>query len=134
MNGHGEPMYVDLSKVDLSFLDPTDFNEKKWTSKVVQTIWESKDGKVFGHIKLTYLGGNKVRATLGYDDYDFEMHPWSNPGSWIRNIETIIGEPGQGTGFRIYLIGTGTISPLPKWRQNAYQMINQFESYFSSYK
>ncbi|HTO16570.1 MAG TPA: hypothetical protein VLZ83_12420 [Edaphocola sp.] len=131
MYGNGELLDVDLAKVDLLFLNPTDFNEKVGTRKVVQTLWSSDDGRVFGNITLTYIGHDKVIATYGFDIYDFDMHSWGNPINWVRNAATIYGDPGDGTPFRINFYGEGRISPLPAWRQKAYEIINQGIIFFT---
>lgn len=131
MYGNGEDLDVDLAKVDLSFLDPTDFDEKKGTRKAIQTLWRSDDGRVFGNITLTWQGGTTVTATYGFDRYDFEMHGWGNPKNWVRNAATIYGDPGPGTPFKINFYGEGTISPLPTWRQTAYDIINQGLKFFT---
>lgn len=110
-------MYVDLKNVDLSHVHPSDFGFKPGKSVSINLI-RSRDFGVFGHVTLTYLGGYSVEATYGYDKYDFEMHSWFNPLNWPRNAETIIGSPGSGIPYYIYLRGRGTITSDPEWMMN----------------
>jgi RHS repeat-associated protein len=112
-NGNGRTLNADLSKVDLSFLTAADFDNKPGTSKFIQTLWSSKDGRVYGNIRLTYKGNNRV--SCDFDRYDFEMHPWGSPKNWVRNFATMYGDPGKGKGFIIKFKGTGIIgNPQPK--------------------
>jgi RHS repeat-associated protein len=110
--GNGQALNADLSKVDLSFLTAADFDNKPGTSKYIQTLWGSKDGRIYGNIRLTYEGNNRVSST--FDVYDFEMHSWKGPKNWVRNFATMFGDPGQGKGFRINFYNKGTIgNPQP---------------------
>jgi len=105
--GKGEALNVDLSKIDLQFIRPSDFNDKVGKTKAIQTLWSSKEGKIYGNLTLTYVGDNKVSAK--FDVYDFEMHSWANPVNWLRNGLTIYANPGVGEGFRINFYGYGAI-------------------------
>jgi hypothetical protein len=105
--GHGQPLNADASKVDLAFVSPSDFDYKVNKSQVIQTLWDSKDGEVYGNLTMKYLGGHEVE--ISPDVYNFEMHSWSNPINWIRNFATWYGNPGNGQDFIIRFYNHGII-------------------------
>jgi RHS repeat-associated protein len=115
-NGNGQPLNVDLAKIDLSGISPSDFPQGvEAPSRYFNLLHPSylhsiNDGLVYGNIKLTLDKSNTVYATRGYDNYDFDMHPWST-STFFRNIEAYMGSwyAGQGTPYRINLQGPGYI-------------------------
>ena len=104
-HGDGQPLYVDLRKVDLSSVESWHFMDKVGSIKSFN-IEGGNDGAVYGHISLRLYPDNYVKAFP--DTYNFEMHPWSNPVNWIRNVGTIIGGAvaGDGTPFQINFYGS----------------------------
>lgn len=116
-NGNGQPLYADLSKIDLSSISRKEFK------KIGQTIYRNllfkgnaKDGLVYGTIGLTLQKNGTV--TSKYDDYDFDVKPYRGIKSGvlpaaliIRNLETQVGGwfAGEGQGYRIYFSGSGVI-------------------------
>lgn len=71
--------------------------------------------KIYGNITLKRYPNHQVRAYS--DTYNFEMHPWTNPLNWGRNIETIIGNKVAGTGipYDIHFYGAQTLIPILPW-------------------
>ena len=49
------------------------------------------------------------------DEYNFEMHPWSNPMNWARNGETLIGSipAGKGQPYKINITGSSHLASSP---------------------
>jgi hypothetical protein len=111
--GDGKPLYVDLAKIDLSSIKQGDFKANGQIT-YFQTLFNSKDGRVYGNMGLKLENG---RAKGNYDDYDFDIKPYTNktkvsPAELIvRNLATQIGnwKAGNGTGFRIFFNGTASI-------------------------
>ena len=107
--GNGKTITVDASKIDLNFLDPSqyvvgkDYNVQTWNSGV-------KQGIVYGGITVRYKGNNYVKILT--DTYNFEMHPWDSFKETIRNIETIGADliHGKGTPFNIKFKGVNKIN------------------------
>ncbi len=56
---------------------------------------------------------HEVTVDQHYDDFDFEMHHWSKPRNWVRNIETFIDKTihGSGTPYWINFRGSAEITP-----------------------
>src|SRR5690554_2327195 len=115
--GEGQPLFTDLSKIDLSGI--YSLGEKYVGQvKTVNLLLNSgslNDGLVYGNITLKRYPNHQVRAFA--DRYDFEMHnPW-NPLNWGRNAETVIGRKvaGEGTPFEINIHGSATLKPLFPW-------------------
>ena len=79
-----EPLFADLSKVDLDFVSSENF-KTVGDIQSVQTLYNSRDGKVYGQITLKYEGNNRVSSTI--DEYNFEMH---TKGSQAKNNTTRI--------------------------------------------
>ncbi len=109
-NGNGEPLYADLSKIDLSFIRASDFqSDRKIT--YFQTLFSSNDGRVYGNIGLSLVNG---RAVGNYDRYDFDIKRYTNKTTQIplsliiRNAATQIGNwfAGNGTPYNIYFYGS----------------------------
>lgn len=116
-NGKGQPLTVDLSKLDLSGIHTEDFNGVG-SSIFPNLLLKSSsynDGLIYGSIMLTLQPNDKVIAS--HDDYDFTYdagRSWWNPLNWPRHIETFIGGKvaGQGTPYRINFRGEATITPV----------------------
>ncbi|MEC3882048.1 RHS repeat-associated core domain-containing protein, partial [Parapedobacter sp. 10938] len=110
--GDGKPLYVDLSKIDLSSISQGDFKTDRKVT-YFQTLFSSKDGRVYGNIGLSLVNGV---ARGAYDDYDFDVKRWNGPPQQahkliIRNAATQIGNAfaGKGVGYRIYFNGTAPV-------------------------
>src|SRR5690606_21072879 len=93
-HGKGTALTVDASKVDLNFINPEDWAVGQ--SGPVQTLFSSRDGRVYGNLTLTYKGRNQF--SISPDLYNFEMHNSSGVKTWIRNMATKIGEAHAGKG------------------------------------
>jgi hypothetical protein len=111
-NGNGESMTVDASTVDLNFLDTSKMVKGNIYS--VQTLTTSKDGRVYGGIRVKYLGNNQVE--IRPDTYNFEQHG-TFFSETFRNTANVIGRwyAGDGTAYKINFSGVNTIhySPPP---------------------
>ncbi|HEX8577644.1 MAG TPA: hypothetical protein VF677_15260, partial [Flavobacterium sp.] len=108
--GNGQALTVDASKVDLNFLDTSKMVEGKIYP--IQTLTTSKDGRVYGGIRVKYLGNNQVG--IRPDTYNFEQHG-SFFSSTFRNIANAIGRAyaGNGVPYKINFIGVNTIRYTP---------------------
>ena len=112
--GNGQPLYVDLAKIDLSAISQSNFS-KVGERKYFQTLFNSDDGRVYGNIGLTLQAGGRVKGA--YDDYDFDIKRYTNQTKMtpaeliIRNAATGIGHmrAGDGQGYRIHFNGTAPI-------------------------
>jgi len=115
--GEGQPLFTDLSKIDLSRI--YSLGEKYVGQvKAVNLLTNSNslnDGLVYGNITLRRYPNHQVRAFA--DKYDFEMHNSRNPLNWGRNAQTIIGRKvaGEGMPFEINIHGSATLKPLFPW-------------------
>jgi hypothetical protein len=128
--GNGVSLHVDLGKLDLSKIRVSDFPDGVGSEEYINLaspryLANMNDALVYGTIKLTYLGGKRVKATIGYDYYDFDMHNWESLGTALRNVETMIDysihkfklypvfpyiwRVYQGDSYYIYLDGEGII-------------------------
>lgn len=109
-NGSGQPLFINLNSINLAGVYIEDFEGVG--DAVLFNLYLSSgsinDMLVYGQLYLTYMGDGKVRASLGFDIYDFDMQE----NSPIRNVATTeaIFIHGEGTPFIIYLTGTATIS------------------------
>jgi len=110
-NGNGQPLFTDLSKIDLSNLYS---KGEKYVGqeKVINFLTASKslnDGLVYGKVRLRRYPNNQVRAYS--DEYNFEMHNAWNPLNWPRNIQTKIGSfyAGEGQKYDINIYGSKTL-------------------------
>jgi len=129
-NGNGKSLYADLSKIDLEFINISDF-KGVGDIKTFQTLVNSSDGFIYGNITLKYEGGTKVSVTKGYHDtYNFERHNSrsTNPNAServkenaaraFRNFATVGGRMLadrfpvnlHNQEFKIYFYGYGKIS------------------------
>lgn len=116
-NGNGQPLFADLSKINLSGL--YSLGEKYVGKiKVINVLLcggSVNDGLIYGQITLKRYPNHHVRA---YEDrYNFEMHNQFNPLNWPRNVETLIGRivAGKGKEFSINLYGSKRLTPLFPW-------------------
>ncbi|TCO96384.1 RHS repeat-associated protein [Bacteroides heparinolyticus] len=115
--GNGEPLFVDLDKIDLSGI--VSLGEKYVGQvKAFNLLLVSNsvnDGLVYGQITLKRYPNHTVRAFA--DKYNFEMHSWKNPLNWGRNAETVIGGivAGKGTGYEINIYGSKKLKPILPW-------------------
>ncbi|HRC79514.1 MAG TPA: RHS repeat-associated core domain-containing protein [Bacteroidales bacterium] len=114
-NGNGQPIFVDLSKIDLSnlySLGDEYISQEKYINLFFASI-SKNDALVYGTIKLKRYPNDQVKA---YPDiYDFEMHNAKNPLNWPRNIGTKIGKAyaGDGIPFKINFYGSKQLKKLP---------------------
>lgn len=114
-HGKGQPLTVDLCKINLKGIKAADFrNKKEECFNLLFRLIGFKnhsinDGLVYGTITLRYLGNGRVKAVKN-DIYNFDPKPWY--GNTIRNIETIIGgwNAEVGQGYKIHFRGEGIIS------------------------
>ena len=126
-NGHSEPLFADLSKIDLKFISSSQF-EGVGDKQGIQTLTKSDDGLVYGNITLKYEGGNSVSSQ--FDTYNFERHnnrstaPTAgqrikdNAKRGFRNAATVAGRMLadrnpfnlHNSEFNIYFYGKGKIS------------------------
>lgn len=116
--GDGEPLFVDLSKIDLSgifSLGDEYVGQIKTFNLLAGGSNNINDGLVYGNITLKRYPGNTVRAFA--DRYDFDMKSWKNPLNWARNFETILGKyvAGEGHGYEINIYGSAPLKPLFPW-------------------
>jgi RHS repeat-associated protein len=116
-NGNGQPLTVDLNKIDLSGIRASDFSRGIGSSEVFNLLSPShfgslSDGLVYGNVTLTLGANNTVFATRGYDYYNFDTKSWSFSTAG-RNVEAWLGSvyAGSGTPYYINLRGTATVQP-----------------------
>ncbi len=116
-NGNGEPLFVDLAKIDLS---NTYSCGEKYVGKVksINLFFGSNsvnDFSVYGSITLKRYPDHQVKAYA--DKYDFEMHNQWNPLNWPRNWETRFGRrrAGEGQSYTIWINGSKKLQPLFPW-------------------
>jgi len=112
--GNGQPLYVDLNKIDLTGIHSEDFSGVGSTDyfNLLTHSNSVNDGLVYGSIRLKLYPNDNVKAYQ--DKYDFDMHSWWNPLNWARNVETKIGKAvaGTGTPFPINFNGSAYITPV----------------------
>ena len=126
-NGNNEPLFADMSQIDLGFVSASTF-DKIGDFNGVQTLFNSEDGFVYGHIGLTYEGNQRVSSK--YDTYDFNRHNirstaplikdriWGNMKRGFRNFATVVGRiyanqhpiNNHNPGYKIHFYGTSKIS------------------------
>lgn len=113
-HGNGAALSADLSKIDLSGINVSDFPGGIGSSKAFNLLDPNFTGSlgdalVYGNITLTLRRNAEVVATYAFDTYDFDM----KPGISFRNVMTLGGSvaAGSGTPFTIMLYGRGSITP-----------------------
>jgi RHS repeat-associated protein len=124
-NGNGQPLFVDVSKIDLLPQEISDFKvgESKYVNYQLSLNFET--GMVYGTIKITKID-EKGTAQIGniqtglIDKYDF-----NKDGRFFRDIATSIGKyvAGNGTGYNIYGYG---IAKLVKWWPPSFSSANKY--------
>lgn len=116
-NGNGQPLYTDLSKIDLSGI--YSLGEKYVGNQdhfnLLLNSNSLNDGLVYGSITLKRYPNHQVRAYS--DRYDFEMHNGWNPLNWPRNAQTVIGRAyaGEGQKYNINIYGSQQLTPILPW-------------------
>jgi len=122
--GNGEPVNVKLSKMDLSILKVSDFDNPDFIhqgnpgryvrlSSINSLVSGNRsEGLVYGTIEVVYIGGNKVMALP--NEYDFNMNWEQSIRGFSRDIATFYGglynSMGMGgQSYWIQFIGTATI-------------------------
>lgn len=116
--GNGQPLYVDLRKIDLSGIRSLGENyvgQVKVFNLLFGASGSINDALVYGNITLKREPNNMVSANP--DTYDFDIKPWGNPLICIRNIETMIGQSvaGEGVPYKIHFYNKAPIKPLFPW-------------------
>ena len=115
--GNGQPLFTDLSKIDLSGIYSLGENYvgEKGSYNLLLNSYSLNDGLVYGNITLKRYSDHQVRAYA--DEYNFEMHNGWNPLNWPRNAETLIGRKyaGEGQKFEINLYGSKKLTPILPW-------------------
>lgn len=84
--GSGGPLFVDLSKIDLSAISQSDF-KKAGKVNYFQTLFNSEDGPVYGNIGLKLENG---RARGDYDTYDFDIKRFDSKTTKMSPAQLII--------------------------------------------
>lgn len=105
-SGGGKPLLADLGKIDFGNIHSSDFPGgvgSSWNFNLDSPRYFSRDGIVYGTIRLT-LGRNNTVTTKS-DFYDFDMQR----GRFWRNAATLMGNAvaGSGTPYPINFYGTG---------------------------
>ena len=106
LEGSGNPLYVDISEIDLPDITTESFPEDN--SVIYKNfIWGlSNTGKTYGTLRIELLDKNTGEVLIGnqsfVDEYDFSMQK----GRPLRNMATKIGRPGK-EGKDFYIIGYG---------------------------
>lgn len=116
-NGNGEPLFTDLSKIDLSgiySLGESYVGQVK-TFNLLLNSGSINDGLVYGQVTLKRYPNHSVRAYA--DEYNFEMHNGWNPLNWPRNAQTVIGGAyaGDGQKYEINMYGSQQLTPILPW-------------------
>jgi len=115
--GNGSPLLVRASGIDLSPVETGDF-----VNGVGSSIYKNfflttnlDTGRIYGTIRLTLQDANGSVSLGGsgfLDTYDFDQKKGNGTiGRVLRNLGTKVGEivAGEGTGYKIYVYGTGSI-------------------------
>lgn len=116
--GNGQPLYVDMSKIDLSPLTIEYLQNRNGQpyNFLYSALFNTQTALIYGSIKVTLLN-NDGTVTLGtnnyIDTYDFDHHA---NGDIFRNFATKIGKAvaGEGMRYKIYGYGTGHVSHASK--------------------
>ncbi len=116
-NGNGQPLFVNLTSIDLGNISSEDFigiGETDFFNLLLNGS-SINDFIIYGSITLRLYPNDIVKAFS--DKYDFEMHkPLWNPLNWPRNYEAYYGgkQAGQGKKFKIMINGSSRIRPTHK--------------------
>ena len=123
-NGEGSPLYVDSAKIDLSPVETSDFGDKDsmYYNFFTDGQGDYTTGRVYGTIKLSLTDENgtvKLGGNNGHlDTYDFDIkeNKSNNFKTGLRNFGTRVGRAvaGEGTAYKIYTYGTGTVEKSKK--------------------
>lgn len=113
-NGGGEPLFVDINKIDLSGIVWTGeehIGEKKSFNLLMGASHNLNDGLVYGNLTFKRYPNNAIKAYT--DIYDFDIKPWTYFSNWPRNLETIIGNliARKGTPYEINIYGEALLNP-----------------------
>jgi RHS repeat-associated protein len=116
-NGSKDPLFVDLSKIDMSnlySLGEKHVGERKSIS-LFKASASINDALVYGSFVMTRYPNHQVRAS--FDRYDFEMHKGRSITTWARNQATKIGAwvAGYGRPYEVYFYGSKTLKHLYPW-------------------
>lgn len=113
-NGDGKPLFVDVSKIDLS---PVTIDDLRRDEVIYYNYFHPKHpnlmtGLVYGTLGITLLddlGSVRIGSKNGMiDTYDFDYQE----GRFFRNVATKIGHfvAGKGIGYNIFGYGFGKVS------------------------
>ena len=111
---NGQPLYVDMSKIDLSpvTINNLTLNKVKYVNFAGLLYPNLKTGLVYGTLGLTLLdktGHVRIGNSNGLiDQYDFDYQT----GRHFRNFATKIGNAlaGKGVGYNIFGYGVGKVN------------------------
>ncbi len=114
--GFGEPLYVDLDKIDFGDVTMARFNNPEFYSEGhpgVYVRFETSDyvnrdqALIYGTIGIVKIGDNTIMAMPDIYDFDLKL----KDGSFIRDAATVLGKTyaGWGIQFPIYFRGTTTL-------------------------
>ncbi len=104
--GKGGDINVLAALIDLDFINPD--NWKVGESDYVQTLYLSRDGRVYGSFKIEKV--NHTDFKIYRDLYDFNHQEGSGILIWIRNKLTqySANKAGKGIPYYIYFNGVNT--------------------------
>ncbi len=107
--GHGQPLTVDLSKINFQGVWVTNF-PSGINSKELIHLSALNDALVYGTITLKYLGDGKVAAAES-DTYHFDPKPCNSLKNAFNNFKTSVKKmyAGEGQPFKIHFEGEGKI-------------------------
>jgi hypothetical protein len=114
-NGHGKPLFVDISQINLGRISSKNFPDGPGSSIVYNLLTNSNsinDGLVHGKVVLTLYNSESLGSTAYYimadpEKYDFDYKSWNNHKNWGRNTENFIGSvvAGYGTPYVMRFYG-----------------------------
>jgi len=104
--GGGVPLIVDIGTLDLSNVSVLPPSGQ--VSFAGNNFSSANDALVYGTVTLVPGPNNTVVG--GHDTYNFDQKPWTTQ-TFLRNVETRIGEmnAGPGTPYDIKFTGTATL-------------------------
>ncbi len=103
----GEPLYVDISKIDFSKVKwPEKWSENNTAGVNLFNFSFDDPALVYGNITLHRINDNEAYSIK--DTYDFDMHEGTSFQTKLRNILTNLGSfcAGSGEKYDIYFYGT----------------------------